>query len=136
MRALATALLASMLPAACAHPALIDQGSGVSYGAPHAGYISRPHRLASRGRGYEVLRTRAEGGQHYGTARLVSLIERAAFEVQRASPRGAPLHVGDLSGPVGGQIPHHRSHRAGRDADLLFYALDEQGRPVPAPTFV
>ncbi len=136
LRAVATMALGLALPSACAHLGLVEGTSDVSYGAPHAGYIARPRRLASRGTGYEVLRTRAEGGQHYGTARLVAAIERTAADVRRSSPRGAPLRVGDLSGPTGGQIPHHRSHRAGRDADLLFYALDEQGRPVPAPTFV
>ncbi|MBZ0116756.1 MAG: penicillin-insensitive murein endopeptidase, partial [Sandaracinaceae bacterium] len=29
-----------------------------------------------------------------------------------------------------GPIPHHGSHRVGRDADVLFYLLDREGRPI------
>jgi penicillin-insensitive murein endopeptidase len=40
------------------------------------------------------------------------------------------LAVGDLSDPTGGSVPHHGSHRAGRDVDLLFYLRDETGTPL------
>jgi penicillin-insensitive murein endopeptidase len=93
-------------------------------------------QLASRGPGYQVFRSRDEGGQHFGTARLVHAIQHAASSVSRLAPGGVPLRVGDLSARTGGQIPHHRSHRTGRDADLLFFATDAQGHSVPTPAFV
>lgn len=61
----------------------------------------------------------------------MAAIERAAREVATAFPGGYPLRVGDLSGPLGGTHPRHRSHRAGRDADLLFFARDEGGLTAP-----
>ena len=44
--------------------------------------------------------------------------------------------IGDLSGPSGGKIPGHRSHRSGRDADLLYFALTPAGEAVESPGFV
>ena len=50
---------------------------------------------------------------------------------------GAPaLLVGDISARHGGKIPLHRSHRTGRDADLLFYVTTPAGAPCPSPGFV
>ncbi|KYG03304.1 murein endopeptidase, partial [Sorangium cellulosum] len=47
-----------------------------------------------------------------------------------------PLLVGDLSARYGGAARGHRSHRTGRDADLLLYALTPDGRPVRSPGFI
>jgi penicillin-insensitive murein endopeptidase len=44
--------------------------------------------------------------------------------------------VGDLSARFGGAASGHRSHRTGRDADLLIYALTPDGRPVASPGFL
>jgi len=60
----------------------------------------------------------------------------AAAEVARARPGGAPLVVGDLSGPNGGRVQGHRSHRTGRDADLLYYVETPSGESVTSPGFV
>jgi len=43
--------------------------------------------------------------------------------------------VGDLSKRFGGRIAGHRSHRTGRDVDLLFYTETPTGEPVPSPGF-
>jgi penicillin-insensitive murein endopeptidase len=70
---------------------------------------------------------------HWGTPRLVDALRRAGEVVRQASPDAPPLGVGDLSKARGGPIrPYSRSHQSGRDADIAFYQLDEQGRPVPA----
>jgi penicillin-insensitive murein endopeptidase len=114
----------------------VDATHGLSVGAPNFGYLLRGARLPRLGVGFETLRSDAQGGQHYGTERLVQTIARAAAAVRRRVPNGAPLRIGDLSARHGGHIPHHASHRAGRDADLLFFALDATGRSVPAPGFV
>jgi penicillin-insensitive murein endopeptidase len=75
-------------------------------------------------------------GHHYGLPRLVRAVEDAAAEVARERPGGQPLFVGDLSKRVGGQINGHRSHRTGRDVDLLFYVETPSGEPLKSPGFV
>jgi penicillin-insensitive murein endopeptidase len=94
-----------------------------SRGRPNGGWVSRAVRLPDRGRGWQVLRDDAHGGQHWGTARVVSLVQQVARAT--SGPRNpVALVVGDLSAPRGGQVPRHASHRAGRDVDLLFFARD------------
>ncbi len=44
--------------------------------------------------------------------------------------------VGDLSGKHGGFRTGHRSHRTGRDVDLLLYCTTPDGRSIPSPGFV
>jgi penicillin-insensitive murein endopeptidase len=39
-----------------------------------------------------------------------------------------PMRVGDLGYICGGRHPRHGSHRSGRDVDIIFYAVDAQGR--------
>lgn len=68
------------------------------------------------------------GGNFYGTAELVTLLERSAAHVARRLP-GARLSVGELSRQNGGPIAGHRSHQNGRDVDIAFYMLDARGRP-------
>jgi penicillin-insensitive murein DD-endopeptidase len=70
---------------------------------------------------------------NWATPRLVAALRRAAEAVRQSSADAPPLGVGDLSKARGGPIrPYSRSHQSGRDADLAFYQLDEQGQPVPA----
>ena len=59
----------------------------------------------------------------------------AAASVEKERP-GAPLLVGDLSFVSGGVAEGHRSHRNGRDVDLILYALTPDGRSVRSPGFV
>jgi hypothetical protein len=66
---------------------------------------------------------------------LVATIERAAAAVAERFPGSPPLRIGDLSAPLGGRHPRHRSHRTGRDADILYFAVDEHGVPVPGAGF-
>jgi penicillin-insensitive murein endopeptidase len=61
---------------------------------------------------------------------MVDAIERVARRVHREYS-GALLSVGDLSVRGGGDSILHKSHENGRDADLIYYAVDEQGRPAP-----
>jgi penicillin-insensitive murein endopeptidase len=75
-------------------------------------------------------------GQHYGVPRLVSAVAGAAAEVERQRPGGAPLMVGDLSRRTGGRIPHHASHRSGRDVDLLFFTETTAGEPLTTAGFI
>lgn len=105
-----------------------------SVGVPHRGVLTSGVELPERGPGY--VRYRPRGRNHWGIPRLLTAIEAVAIEVERDFPGGAPLVVGDLSGPQGGRIPGHRSHRTGRDVDFLFYVTTPSGAPVRSPGFV
>ena len=107
----------------------LPTGQTISVGTADQGYLHAPVRLADRGDGYR--RVRPGEDTRFGTPALVGAIERAAAEVADAFPGGHPLRVGDLSSPRGGTHSRHRTHRTGRDADLLFFARDAGGLPAP-----
>jgi penicillin-insensitive murein endopeptidase len=107
----------------------LPAGQTISVGTSDRGYLRDAVALREQGDGYR--RLRPDEGTRYGTATLIGAIERATKEVAAAFPGGYPLRVGDLSSPSGGTHPRHRSHRSGRDADLLFYARDSGGLAVP-----
>ena len=65
----------------------------------------------------------------YGTREMVAALIRAAAVVERELP-GSELWVNDLGYREGGPIVRHGSHQAGRDVDVLFYLLDEEGEPM------
>lgn len=68
----------------------------------------------------------------HGTRALIAALERAASHVARRWP-GSMLYAGDLSAPVGGDLPNHVSHNSGRDADLAFYLRDASGAFADSP---
>ena len=70
----------------------------------------------------------------WGLPALVHAIDHAAKAVAKKHP-GAVLNVGDLSRRNGGELARHHSHESGRDADLGFYIVDAQGKPLSRPTF-
>jgi penicillin-insensitive murein endopeptidase len=117
------------LATACGIPGGLTDFSSVSVGTFNAGLLRRGARLPPRGEGYLIPPLWQARGANYGTDELVAMIERAAARVAREYP-GAQLGLGDLSLRGGRDSELHRSHRAGRDADLIFYAVDERGRPV------
>jgi penicillin-insensitive murein DD-endopeptidase len=106
----------------------------VSHGMTNHGVLLNGVAMPDRGPGY--VRARAGESTRFGTPELVGTLERAAASVAHRFPGGAPLRVGDLSGPGGGRHHRHGSHRTGRDADLLFYATDTHGRAVGSTGFV
>ncbi|MBI3206741.1 MAG: penicillin-insensitive murein endopeptidase [Polyangiaceae bacterium] len=105
-----------------------------SVGVPHAGVLRGAEELPVRGPGFARLRPKSPN--YWGNPRLVRGISAAARAVTEAAPGGAPLLVGDISAKRGGKIPGHRSHRTGRDVDLLFYLTTPSGASVPSPGFV
>lgn len=104
-----------------------------SVGLPHAGVLTQPAELPARGVGYRLFRDPSSA--RWGTPRLVALIQEAARVVQSKRP-GAPLLVGDLSNRGGGARNGHRSHRTGRDVDILLYVSTPDGRSIPSLGFV
>ncbi len=101
----------------------------VSCGSANRGALANPVALPIRGWAHAVPRPWSRRGRNYGTRDMVHLIERAAGEVATRFP-GSFLGVADISGFAGGRTGGHRSHQSGRDADLLYYAMDRAGRPV------
>lgn len=71
----------------------------------------------------------------YGTVELVDMLAYAARKVEADFP-GSSLLVGDLSRETGGRLTSHRSHRSGRDADIGFYVIDEEGAQATVTRFV
>lgn len=104
-----------------------------SVGLPHQGVITGALALPKSGPGFKRFRT---DDVRWGNPRLVRAIQRAAARVAEERPGGAALVVADIAARNGGQVPRHRSHRTGRDADLLFYAQHADGRPMQSPGFV
>jgi penicillin-insensitive murein endopeptidase len=107
----------------------MTDGSSVSVGTFTNGVLRRGAHLAERGEGYVVPALWAVRDTRYATDELAGAIARAARRVRREYP-GALLGVADLSQRGGGRSVLHHSHQNGRDADLIFYAVDEKGRPV------
>ncbi|MEZ4300701.1 MAG: penicillin-insensitive murein endopeptidase [Polyangiaceae bacterium] len=123
----ALALSATATLACVGVPSPLAPALGGSIGVPHHGRLTGAVPLPRTGDGYRVI---CHDGLHFGTPRLVGALSRAAAEVARLRPHGAPLSICDLSGPEGGKLARHVSHQTGRDADLLFYALTADGRPI------
>lgn len=122
--------LASLLAAVCggcfgltSHPT-----QTVSVGDSANGFLRRGVSLPDQGAGFR--RSRPGESTRFGTAEMVASIQRAAASVAERFPGTPPVRIGDLSAPDGGRHPRHRSHRSGRDVDLIFYATDALGRPV------
>jgi penicillin-insensitive murein DD-endopeptidase len=127
--------LALTLPMGCfGSPTPLAPGLRGSVGLPSHGVLTDAAELPISGEGFR--RFRPLGTRNFGTPLLVSAVMRAAFNVERLAPGGAPLLVGDLSARVGGKISGHASHRTGRDVDLLYYATTLDGIPESSPGFV
>ena len=127
------AALALALAGCVGTPTPLAPGIHGSVGFPHEGVITNAVALPRKGQGYALLR---HNGRNWGNPRLVAAIEGAAGAVARARPGGAPLMIGDMSARWGGAASGHRSHRTGRDADLLIYVLTPDGRSIPSPGFL
>lgn len=69
-----------------------------------------------------------ERGRFWGTGELVQLVNEAARKVSEVHGPSV-LPVGELSAKYGRNISGHRSHENGRDADLGFYFIDDDGKP-------
>jgi penicillin-insensitive murein endopeptidase len=110
-------------------------GAGVvSWGTPSDGRIlGRGASLDDRGPGF--VRARPGEETRFGTPALVDVLTRAAADVARRFPGTIPIRLGDLSAPGGGRHSRHHSHRSGRDADGIYYALDEYARPTDGAGF-
>ncbi len=100
----------------------------ISRGQVSNGHLHRGVALPDRGEGY--VRARPGEPTKFGLPRLIRVIEHLAADTAATFPDTQPIRVGDLSSPRGGKHWRHRSHRSGRDVDLIFYATDADGRSI------
>jgi len=100
----------------------------LSVAGTSSGWLHRGAILPDRATALE--RARPGEATHSGVPRLVAALAHAAAEVDGAFPGARPLRIGDLSSPLGGRHSRHRSHRSGRDVDILYYVTGAAGVPV------
>ena len=115
----------------CAKPGHWTDYTTVSINKAAGGRIHRPAKMPRRGRGYKVPQTWHERGNQWGTDELIAMVERSAAKVR--DEQRVTLGVADLSPKRGGKTIWHASHQSGRDVDLIFYAVNAKGRPMPPP---
>lgn len=101
----------------------------ISIGTSAKGKLLNPSRLPDEGTGFYSNPKRPNGTAVWGTDEMVAALVKAGSDVERGAP-GATLFINDIGFFEGGRIPHHLSHQAGRDADLLFYAFNGKGKSV------
>jgi len=105
--------------------------SSTSIGGPNEGRLEGGVPLPRRAPGLLSNPRRPNREAYFGTYELIRSIVDAAAIVHRELP-GGTLTINDIGFREGGTIAHHGSHRAGRDADVLFYMLDPDGSPRAA----
>ena len=88
----------------------------LSIGTPDAGLLLNPVPLVP-GPFWTVRDPR----EAWGTEETIDFIVTAIEAVEARYPGSPRLVIGDLSNPRGGRLNRHRSHQAGRDADIGFY---------------
>jgi len=95
-----------------------DPGSlgPLSIGTPDAGLLVNP--VLFPGGPFWKLR---EPNEAWATDETIGFIVTAIESVEARYPGSPRLMIGDLSHPAGGRLDRHRSHQAGRDADIGFY---------------
>lgn len=130
--ALGAAALVALGGGCASVPTPLAPGVRGSVGSPAFGLLTGGATLPEKGSGFRRLRPWAP--TNHGTSGLVATLTAAA--AQASGPDDPPLVVGDMSGPRGGPLPGHHSHRAGRDVDLLFFYTTPGGAPVESPGFV
>jgi len=113
----------------------VDEQVSLSCGAPNRGQLHGAWRLPSSGAGYQIPAPWRERTRNFGTRVLVWLIKDAARAVDSAFP-GSVLGVADMSAEEGGKISGHKSHQSGRDVDLIYYARNASGHPLPPPDYM
>ncbi|WP_053235368.1 penicillin-insensitive murein endopeptidase [Sandaracinus amylolyticus] len=112
-------------------PLSASPSQSTSIGGPSSGRVEGAIALPSTAPGLRSNPLRPNPDAIYGTVELVRALVRAAAVVHAEIP-GADLVINDIGLPNGGPIPHHGSHQAGRDVDVLFYYLDADGAPFAA----
>lgn len=129
-------LLTLMLLLTCvgwlAHPV---EPLAASEGTPQDGRLVDGFEVPIEGPNHRFFSRSAKRGTQFTTLEVAALLWRSARHVAKTSP-GPRLLIGDCSLKEGGAVERHRSHRSGRDVDLLFYVEDAKGRGIESPDFL
>jgi murein endopeptidase len=88
----------------------------LSIGTPAAGLLLNPVPFLP-GPLWEV----RNPSESWATEETIDFVVTAIEAVEARYPGSPRLVIGDLSNPKGGRLNRHRSHQAGRDADIGFY---------------
>ncbi|HEY6549136.1 MAG TPA: penicillin-insensitive murein endopeptidase [Vicinamibacteria bacterium] len=88
----------------------------LSIGTPDGGLLFNPVAMPT-GDLWTVRDTR----ESFGTAETIDYIVAAIEAVEARYPGSPRLVIGDISRPDGGRLNRHKSHQAGRDADIGLY---------------
>jgi penicillin-insensitive murein endopeptidase len=88
----------------------------LSIGTPDAGLLLNPVPF-SPGPFWTV----RDPSEAWATEETIDFLVTAIEAVEGRYPGSPRLVIGDLSNPKGGKLNRHRSHQAGRDADIGFY---------------
>ena len=91
-----------------------------------ARYLPLPHPHL------QVLPRQFERGFQYAGDPMIELLVDAAMHVGEEFQDSA-VPLGNLSRRGGGNVPQSVSHNSGRDADIAFFVLDEEGNPTVPP---
>lgn len=93
----------------------------LSIGTPDAGLLVNPVPFPEGW--FWKLR---EPGESWATDETIGFVITAIEAVEARYPGSPRLVIGDISNPSGGRLDRHRSHQAGRDADIgLYYRAGE-----------
>jgi murein endopeptidase len=113
-------------------------------GQPWHGHLRAGVHLPAYGPGFatwDPIRKRVgnRAWRRWGTDRLVRTVERVVADYAQRHPRAAPILIGDLSRPHGGDFgPRfggigHASHQNGLDADVYYPRRDGRLRRAARP---
>jgi penicillin-insensitive murein endopeptidase len=106
-----------------------DRTVSRSIGGTTHGWLVNATRIARPHPHLAVLDVQNERDHDYTTDQMLGLVESAAAHVAERHP-GSVLYLGNFSADGGGDIPQSVSHNNGRDADLAFFLVDEEGEAV------
>ncbi|MBL7556216.1 MAG: penicillin-insensitive murein endopeptidase [Bdellovibrionaceae bacterium] len=104
-------------------PASTDRPVDQAWGMPHTGFLKGGSSLLEAWQklgvnaGFEVRFPLRRA--HYGTYDIIDLMVNIGEWVRQNVP-GLPISVSDVSGPKGGQLGRHSSHRTGMDVDIAY----------------
>lgn len=116
----------------CIELGAFTDGTSVSVGKPSDGYLLDAKRLPDAGEGYKTQEVWRLRNNRFATDEMLDLITGVGRRMAK-QVTDVKLVVADMSSRGGGAArTWHRSHQSGRDADLVYYMRDRDGKPWEA----
>jgi len=107
----------------------------LSVGQANRGRVLNAVEMPLSGRSWRFLPWIKSRRTNFGTEGLVQLLTAGADAVAEAHP-GSVLEIGNIGLRDGGPISQSKSHQAGRDVDVGFYARGSKGKQAVAGRFL